>query len=244
MKSVLPALLCAVALAACSNPEAERKAQEAAAAAEKARVELAAEAVGKQYDAAVSASDWEKARLHGAALFDQYPESDTAKRIEPGYAEVKAKGEAARELRRMQGLWTYNQTPVERGTQRSAAIYAKQRVDVDGTGAKDVQLVFRDHPQWKRSAYLVLQSSDFAKACYGTCQVKVSVDGGAPRAMAANRPDTDEAIAMFINDNRALWRIARNAKVIEIEFPVKNGSHPKATFEVGGLDGSTLPGWD
>ena len=40
-------------------------------------------------------------------------------------------------------------------------------------------------------------------------------------------------------------RLARKAKVIQIQFPVKNGSQPTAVFEVGGLDGSQMPaGWD
>ncbi|MEG3012689.1 MAG: hypothetical protein RR845_25675, partial [Pseudomonas sp.] len=72
----------------------------------------------------------------------------------------------------------------------------------------------------------------------------VSVDGAPARSMAAHRPDTDEAIAMFIDDNRGLWRQARKAKVIEIEFPVLAGGTRKAVFEVGGLDGSQMPNWD
>jgi hypothetical protein len=244
MKPLIFGALCAFALAGCTDPEVERQKQEAAAAQERARQEQAAEVIGKQYDSAVTASEWEKARVHGVALLDQYPDSDTARRIEPGLAEVKQKAEAARELRRMQALWNYNQVPAKGGVQRSAMIYSKERVDVDGSGAKPVQLVFRDHPEWKRHAYLVLQASDFAKACYASCQVTVTVDDQAPRRMAAHRPDTDEAIAMFITDNRGLWRLARKAKVIQIEFPVKAGDSRSAVFEVGGLDGSQLPGWD
>ena len=244
MKPLILGALCAIALAGCSDPEAERQKQELVAAQERARQEQAAEVIGKQYDSAITASEWEKARVHGVALFDQYPESETAARIEPGFAEVREKAESARELRRMQVLWNYTQVPVKGGVQRSAMIYSKERVDVDGSGAKPVQLVFRDHPEWKRHAYLVLQASDFAKACYRNCQVKVSVDGAAARPMAAHRPDTDEAIAMFIDDHRGLWRQSRKAKVIEIEFPVKAGGSRSAVFEVGGLDGTQIPGWD
>lgn len=244
MKPLILGVLCVVALAGCRDPEAERQQQEAAAAQERARREADAEGIAKLYDAAVTGTDWEKAKIHGAALLDQFPDSEAAKRIEPGLAEVREKADAARELRRMQGLWNYNQVAVKGGTQRSAAIYSKDRVDVDGTGTKPVQLVFRDHPEWKRHAYLVLQASDFARACYRSCQVTVSVDDAAPRSMAANRPDTDEAIAMFINDNRGLWRQLRKAKVVEIDFPVKAGGTRKAVFEVGGLDGSQMPNWD
>ena len=60
----------------------------------------------------------------------------------------------------------------------------------------------------------------------------------------AFRAIRDEATAMFIDDNKALWRLARKTKVLEIEFPVKDGSLRKAVFEVGGLDGTQMPGWD
>ena len=62
--------------------------------------------------------------------------------------------------------------------------------------------------------------------------------------MAANRPKTDEAIAMFVDDNKSLWRMTRDAKRISIEFPVKAGGTRTAVFEVAGLDRSKLPGWD
>ena len=106
-------------------------------------------------------------------------------------------------------------------------------------GPKPVQLVFRDHPQWKQHAYLVLQAGDFR--CPGGCRVQVSVDGGKPRAMAAWRPDTDEAIAMFITDHAALWKLARQAQAISIEFPVKAGGTRTVVFETGGVDASQMP---
>ena len=199
--------------------------------------------MAKKYDSALASNDWDMARIHGVALLDQYPDSAAARRIGPGLQEVKAKAEAARELRRMESLWDYAQVSADGGTQRSAAILSKDPVDVDGTGAKPVQLVFRDHPKWKRSSYLVLQASDFAKACYRRCQVTVIADGGTPKRMSANRPDTDEATAMFIDDHKALWRLARETKVLEIEFPVKDGSTRKAVFETGGLDGKQMAGW-
>lgn len=241
MKRLILAATCALALAACSNPEEERKAQEAATAAAKAQQEEKAEGVAKQYDMAVAAQDWERARIHGGSLLDQYKDTDVAARIEPGYAEVKAKAEAARELRRMQGLWQYNQVPVDsKGNQVSASIYSKERVDVDGSGPKPVQLIFRDHPEWKRHAYLVLQAGDFRCP---QCTVKVTVDDGKPIAMAAWRPKTDEAIAMFITDQKALWKLARKAKTITIEFPVKAGGTRTAVFETGGVDASRMPNW-
>jgi hypothetical protein len=235
------ALACALAVSACGDREAERA---AAAAAETAAMEQQADELAKKYDSAVASNDWDMARIHGIALVDQYPQSTAATRIGPALDEVKSKAETAREQRRMEALWAYAQVPAGKGIQRSAMIYSKEPVDVDGSGARPVQLVFRDHPEWKRSSYLVLQASDFAKACYTRCQVTLVADSAAPRRMAAHRPDTDEATAMFIDDNKALWRLVRKTKVLEVEFLVKDGSPRTAVFEVGGLDGSQMPGWD
>jgi hypothetical protein len=239
MKRKLMLVCCLLALAACGDREAE---QRAAAAAQAAAQETAAAALASEYDNAVTAQNWDLARVHGAALLSQYPESQAVAKMMAGYEEVKAKGEAARETRRMQALWNYAQVAAGKGTQRSAMIYSKDPVDLDGSGAKPVQLVFRDHPQWKRSAYLVLQASDFR--CPGGCKVKVIADGGAPKSMDAWRPDTDEAIAMFITDYKSLWKLVGRTQIISIEFPVKGGGTRTAVFETGGLDAAQMPGWD
>ena len=241
LKPLLFAMACALAVSACGDREAERA---AAAAAQAAAIEQQADELAKKYDSAVASNDWDMARIHGTALLDQYPQSAAAERIGPSLDDVKSKAEAVRDQRRMEALWAYAQVAAGKGTQRSAMIYSKEPVDVDGSGAKPVQLVFRDHPEWKRSSYLVLQASDFARACYSRCQVTLVADGGAPKRMAAHRPDTDEATAMFIDDNKALWRLVRKTKVLEVEFLVKDGSPRKAVFETGGLDGSQMPGWD
>jgi hypothetical protein len=69
------------------------------------------------------------------------------------------------------------------------------------------------------------------------------VDDLSPEKMAARRPKTDEAIAMFINDAAALWKLTSGGKRISIEFPVKAGGTRTASFDVAGLDESKMPGW-
>jgi len=228
----------AVALSAC-KPVAD---PQAAAAAKAAASEQAAVAAAQQFEVEFAKQNWELARAHGDVLMAQHPGSQAAARIRPQYEQVRAKAEEARERRRTSGLWAYQTQPAKGGEQLSAAIYAREPVDVDGSGARPVRLIFRDHPQWGRSSYLTLEAGDFD--CYGGCKVKVSVDGTVPRAMAASRPKTDEAIAMFIEDERALWRLAKGAKVLSIAFPVKAGGTRTAVFEVGGLDSSKLPEWN
>jgi len=228
----------ALALGACTPAEDP---QVAAAAKTAAREQVATEAA-KQFDAEFAKQNWELARAHGDVLMAQHPGSQAAARIKPHYEQVKAKAETARELRRTSGLWAYQTEAAKGGSQLSAAIYAKDNVDTDGSGAKPVRLIFRDHPQWGRSSYLTLEAGDFN--CYGGCQVKVKIDDAAARSMAASRPRTDEAIAMFIEDERALWRLAKGAKLLAIEFPVKAGGTRTAVFEVGGLEPSKLPAWN
>jgi hypothetical protein len=157
-------------------------------------------------------------------------------------AEAREEAAAAREAQRLAALWTYHDVPVDKGRQLSATIASRGNVETDGTTARPVRLVFRDHPSWGRSSYLLLEAGDFS--CGSGCTVGVGVDDAPPARMAARRPPTDEAIAMFINDAQALWRLTAGAKTLMIEFPVQAGGTRTATFDVAGLDRTQLPSWD
>lgn len=158
-------------------------------------------------------------------------------------ADAKARDEARakRDAQRLTALWRYQQATVGGGAQTTAAAFAADDVDTDGTGPRPVQIVFRDHEKWGRSAYLVLSAGDFA--CAPRCSVAVAADGAAPETLAAFRPDTDEAIALFVRDWERLWRLTGGATKVQIGFPVKAGGTRTATFEVSGLDESKMPGW-
>ncbi|MDQ3286952.1 MAG: hypothetical protein M3Q42_01590 [Pseudomonadota bacterium] len=234
---VLLAMTAAFTLTAC-KPQPDPAAVRAAHAAAK---EADAEAMAKQFDAVFAEEKWELARAHGNVLTDKYPDSAAAERIAAQHAEASAKAETASENRRTRALWTYQTQPLDKGEQKTAAIYSREAVDVGDGAPQRVRLIFRDHPDWGRSSYLVLTSGDFD--CYGGCRVQVKADDAAPRAMDASRPKTDEAIAMFIEDERALWRLVGDAKVVSVEFPVKAGGSRAAEFEVAGLDDTRLPGW-
>lgn len=142
---------------------------------------------------------------------------------------------------RLAALWTYNDIPVDKGRQRTAAIRSANNVDTDGQGPKSVLLVFRDHASWGRSSYLVLQGGDFD--CAPRCTVAVVADEAAAVRLASRRPNTDEAIAMFISDAQGLWRLTAGATRISIEFPVKAGGTRTARFDVAGLDETKMTGW-
>lgn len=234
----LSAWLAALAACAGEDPAAIAKAQAEQAAA----AEAAAKTDAAAFDAAVAEQDWRMAKAHADIVIGKYPGTDTAKRLQGEYAAIKLKAEAAREQARTAALWSYTVQGVPGGLQTSAAIYSKDPVDVDGTGPTAVRLIFRDHPSWGRSSYLVLQTGDFQ--CYGGCRVKVTIDDQPARAMAASRPKTDEAIAMFIEDERALWNMTKGAQRMTIEFPAKGMGQRSAVFEVAGLDRGKLPTWN
>lgn len=235
------ALLCTaitLGLAACqpaADPEAERARQ--AAATEQAAADMA-----RQFEEHYGTENWQLAKAHGDVLLSQYPDSEAAAAIEERHAEAARRAHEIREEERTAALWAYQrEAQATGGAQLSAAIYAKDNVKTDDGSARPVRLIFRDHPEWGTSAYLTLETGDFD--CYSGCDLKVTLGDAEPVTMDGSRPDTDEAIAMFIEDEKGLWRHAIAAEVLSIEFPVKAGGTRMATFETRGLDPSELPKW-
>ena len=226
-------------LAACKGGDPQAAAQ--AAAAQAAANEQAAATMGKQFDDAVTAKNWQLARGYGDILQIDHPTSAAAARVKPTLAGIKANAEAEQQQRRLASLWAYGNEPVKGGSQLSAAIYSQEPLDTDGSGAKPVRLIFRDHPDWGRSAYLVLEAGDFD--CYAGCRLKVLADGKT-HTLPGSRPKTGEAIAMFVEDHKALWKLAKASKQLSVEFPTKAVGKRIAEFEVGGLEPAELPKWN
>lgn len=228
-------LMAAVLLAACQPAEDPA----VVAARQAAEREAAAAPTLAAYKEALAAENWEAAFVHADFLHSQHPQTEAAKTVQPQLAELESKVKRLRAERRLAALWDYQRNPAGRGEQVTAAIDASNRVEV-GHGRSSVKLIFRDHPEWGRSSYLVLERGDFN--CYRGCTLKLTVDGK-PRTLRGSRPDTDEAIAMFITDERALWRLFKSASEVTIEFPVKPSGTVTARYETAGLDPARMPGW-
>ena len=240
MKPLSMALALCLLLPACTGEDPEAAAR--AAAAQAAAKEQAAAAMEQQFEAAVAARNWRLAKGYGEVLQMDHPTSAAAARVRPRLDEVRAKAEDEVQQQRLAALWTYGDEPVGKdGHQLSASIYSQKPVDTDGGGAHPVRLIFRDHPDWGRSAYLVLEAGDFD--CYAGCKLKVVLDGKT-HVLPGSRPKTDEAIAMFIDDRKALWTLAKSGQRLSIEFPTKAVGRKTADFEVGGLVPTRLPGWN
>lgn len=240
MKLLPLAVALCLLLPACKRDDPEAAARVAAEQA--AAKEQAAEVMEKQFEDAVAAQNWRLAKGYGDVLQMDHPTSAAAARVKPKLDDVRAHAEAQQRQERLAALWSYGDEPVGKdGHQLSASIYSQEPVDTDGGGAHPVRLIFRDHPEWGRSAYLVLQAGDFD--CYSGCKLKVVVDGKA-HTLPGSRPKTDEAIAMFIDDWKGLWKLAKAGQQLSIEFPTKAVGRRTAEFEVGGLEPSKLPKWN
>ena len=239
MKHALLAIALVALLPACRGGDPQAAAQ--AAAAQAAVQERAAEDMARQFDDAVAAQNWHLAKGLGDVLLMDHPASAAAARIKPRLEEIRAKAGAEAQKRRLAALWSYGDEEAEGGRQLSAAIYSQEPVDTDGGGSHPVRLIFRDHPDWGRSSYLVLEAGDFD--CYGGCRLKVIADGKT-HTLPGSRPKTDDAIAMFVEDHKRLWKLAKESKQLSIEFPTKAVGKKTAEFEVGGLEPDKLPKWN
>ena len=197
----------------------------------------------KEFEDAYARSDWKLARGYGESLQMDYPEFRRGQ-THPTEARrrARANGRDEENTRRLAALWAYQTQPAKGGTQISAAIYSKEEVDTGG-GKRPVRLIFRDHPEWGTQQ----RTSCSRKAT----SIAIGLQGEGDDRRAASRrrwrpsrPKTDEAIAMFIEDEGALWRMAQQAKTgLAIEFPVKAGGMRTAVFETGGADKGRLPKW-
>jgi hypothetical protein len=75
---------------------------------------------------------------------------------EEAEAKTRAEAAAAREAQRLAALWNYHDVEAGTGQQLTATITSTENIDTGGNGLHRAQLVFRDHPSWGRSSYLVL----------------------------------------------------------------------------------------
>ena len=131
-------------------------------------------------------------------------------------------------MARVEGDGAYARLKYESGTHRVQRVPATEAQGRIHTSAATV-------------AIIALEAGDFD--CYSGCKLKVTIDGKT-HSLPGSRPKTDDAIAMFVVDWKALWKLAKSGKQLSIEFPTKAVGKRSAEFEVGGLDAAKLPKWN
>ncbi|MEO8161144.1 MAG: hypothetical protein ABI588_06975, partial [Arenimonas sp.] len=167
-RSLACAALC-FSLAACSGEESGNP--------ELSSVDQAkAATMFSHYEAARASGNPEAAEAEADKLRERFPDSEAAARLEATLPTVRTAAEAVRETRRLRGLWDYQANAVAAGTQRSASIFSKTAEAGEDQPAPiaDAQLVLRDHPDWGRSAYLLLALSKFD--CGKPCSMRIAFD--------------------------------------------------------------------
>jgi len=226
-------LAMAVLLAACSGGAGEG--EDAVAAPLSAEDATKAASMAQAYETARSAGNAEVAEAAADQLRERYPDSAQARALEPTLEAVRAAAEAARETRRLRGLWDYQVNAVGSSTQRSASIFSRTPdLGEDQPAAMpDAQLVLRDHPEWGRSAYLLLAQSKFA--CGKPCTLQLAFDEGAPASWQGKQADSGKGPALFIEDEQAFIAALRAAKELKVVLPKGSGSIGTLVFEVGGF---------
>lgn len=188
------------------------------------------------FEAARRDGNWEVAEAHADQLRAKYPGSEAATKLDPHLAAVRAGAEAAREQRRLRDLWDYQAVPVGAGKQRTATLYSRTVEVGEGEPAivPDAQLVLRDHPQWGRSAYLLLAQTRFR--CGPPCRMTIAFDDGPADGFAGKQADSGKGPALFIEDEARFIEAMSRAKKLRIQLPKGSGSASSLSFEVGGFD--------
>ena len=220
------AVLCGVlALAGCDSQDQEQAAAHAPAASAQA------DAIARKLDTyrqLLRIHNDEMAVTMGHDILDRYPGSAAATEVQQTLPDIEKRWKAESEKRRLDGLWLYQVSPMQGGTQSTATIYSSRPA-----GNDRVRLVLRRHTDWGRNAFLYGGGHGFV--CRGNCTLHATFDGK-EHGIKAFAPTTGEP-ALMIRDDRDFIARLEKAKKITMDVTLVDGEK-KVTlvYEVGGFD--------
>ena len=231
----IPLVLSAAMLVACSDGSSPPPSSAPAAPPAAASNEAQAAKEAALYEQMRASGSWDVALTLGNEVVSKFAGTQAAAQVQQTLADVRAKGEAQANQKRLARLWTYTATPEAGGTQYAAAIASKNSL---GGNAK-VRLVLRQHPKWGQSVYLLLDDAKFD--CRKGCStLPVSFDGAPAQHMKATIPPTGEP-ALFIDDDKGFIAKLQKAQSVAITATLKDLGEKTFEFEVGGYDPAKLP---
>ena len=143
--------------------------------------------------------------------------------------------DAQRDAHRLEGLWTYQAIALGKGVQRSASSDSRTVPAEEGELAPvaDAQLILRDHPDWGRSAYLLLAEKDFR--CGRPCRLQLRFDDGAEADWAGKQADSGKGPALFVQDDARFLDALSKARLVRFGLPPGSGRIASLSFETGGF---------
>jgi hypothetical protein len=195
-------------------------------------------ALKHQYDAAVQAHDFEGAMKIADRLRRKYPDSEEMAKVRSSLDDTIKRADLAASANRLANLWEYQAVQAGGGTQYTALLPSHTETDENGlpAGPADARLVLRVHPEWGKSAYLLLAQSQFA--CGDPCTMRISFDGATSEDYAGKQADSGNGPALFIEEHERFYAAMRNAQEVKIS---KAGNLAQTLrFDVGGYDASRL----
>jgi hypothetical protein len=241
MSSNRPILLAWLAIAACAGcsrsssppPSPAPVAAPTTAAPPANEAQAAKEAA--LYEQMRAQGSWDIALTLGNEVSSKFAGTQAAAQVQQSIDEVRAKGAAQANQKRLARLWTYTATPEAGATQYAAAIASKDTLG----GMAKVRLVLRQHPKWGQSVYLLLDAAKF-DCRKGCATLPVSFDRGPVQRMKATIPPTGEP-ALFIDDDKGFIAKLQKAQDVAVTATIKDLGEKTMQFEVGGFDPGKLP---
>lgn len=239
MSSKRPLLLALLATAACAgcSPGSSPPPSPARVAPAPAPAQNEAQATKEAalYEQMRAQGSWDIALTLGNEVTSKFAGTQAAAQVQQSIDEVRAKGAAQANQKRLARLWTYTATPEGGGTQYAAAIASKNAL---GGNAK-VRLVLRQHPKWGQSVYLLLDDAKF-DCRKGCATLPVSFDSAPAQRMNATVPPTGEP-ALFIDDDKSFIARLQKSQTVAVTATIKDLGEKTMEFEVGGYDPAKLP---
>ena len=228
------ALLAAtLALGACTTPDDEGTALTPEQSEEALQMR-------HEYEAALMAKDFSGAARIADRLRRKYPDSDAMASVRKTLDDTIARAETQASANRLAALWEYQKVQAGEGTQYTALIPSHVELDENGapSGPADARLVLRVHPEWGKSAYLLLSQKAFA--CGDPCTVQIAFDEGIAESYVGEQADSGNGPALFIEERERFYAAMRNAQVVKITLPRTGTYTPSLRFDVGGYDAERL----
>lgn len=224
-RSTAVALALGLALAGCSQHGGDASSDQAKAAAPKP-------APWAQdldtYRQLVRIKNDEMATTIGQGIVKQYPDSPAAKEVQQTLPAIAKRYHENSERNRLQGLWLYQVSPMQGGTQSTAVIYNSHPLSND----ERVRLVLRRHTEWGQNAFLFGSGKGFV--CKGTCTLPAEVDGKAT-GIKAFAPPSGEPALMISNDKAFIAMLEKAQKITLTVTRKDNDRKEDLVYEVGGF---------
>jgi len=171
----------------------------------------------------------EMAVTMGKEIVSRYPNSAAAQEVQKSLPEIEKRYTETSEKNRLAGLWLYQVSPMQGGTQSTATIYNSQ-----STPDNKVSLVLRRHTDWGQNVFLY-NNGKHGFVCKGVCSIKATFDGK-PGSISAFAPSTGEPALLFKDDKGFLVQLEK-AKKITMDVTFQDGEKKETlVYEVGGFD--------